>query len=49
MLGSGVDLAFEVGSEQGIQVVHGFLSVLFPFCFTSSSSRRSVRFLIVLR
>ena len=41
MLGSGVDLASEVGSEQGNQVVHGFQTFLLSSQFTPSSSRRS--------
>ena len=49
MLGSGVDLASEVGSEQGNQVVHGFRTLLLSSHFTSSSSRRSAVVLIVLR
>ena len=42
MLGSGVDLASEVGSEQGKSSYAWILSFLFAFCFASSSIRRSV-------
>ena len=42
MLGSGVDLASEVGFEQGKSSYAWILSFVLAFCFTSSSIRRSV-------